>query len=40
MNDKNFLWEDIENYINQQEIFHEISVPGQAKGLTNAVGIF
>jgi len=26
---KNFLWEDIENYINQQEIFHEIIGPGQ-----------
>jgi len=41
VNDNNFLWEDIDNFVGQREIFSGMSGPqNSAKDLTNAVDIF
>jgi hypothetical protein len=41
VNDDNFLWEDMGNYVGQRETFSGISGPqDSAKGLNNAVDIF
>jgi hypothetical protein len=41
VNDNNFLWEDMGNYVRRQEIFSGISGPqDSARGLTNAADIF
>jgi hypothetical protein len=41
VSDSGFLWEDIENYVGQWEIFSGMSGPqDSAKGLRNPVDIF
>ena len=41
VSNSNFLWEDVDNYIRQQETVSAISWPqDSAKGQTNAIDIF